>query len=463
MIRLEMTEGTSSKFWEIELSGKVFTARWGRIGTTGQEKQQSWPSPAIAQQEHDKLVAAKRKKGYADAGGKRQGAKAAAPVVAHPRNPQLEAALRKSREDAGAAQVYADWLQGQGSALGELIILEQALAKRKDPAKQRRATAIKKTLGLPAKDLAVIGWRAGMWQSIHLQNDKDWNDGTFDALALARPLFTSPLCASLAELRIGILRWEHNAKDVPAVLAEAGRQDWAADLETLFLGDIGDNIDMSHHCVGDVGKVITKAFPRLTSLKIHSGDQSWAGKGETFGIGPLALPELTSLVIETCSLSKKRLKHVLEATLPKLTTLELWFGSEDQDATATFKDLRPLLDGVVHPKVVHLGLRNAEFTDDLARGLPASKIAARLVSLDLSMGTLSDDGAAALAERVKAFPKLKTLSIDDNFLSRATVRAVQAAFKGVTVVSKRQKTADESDVDDDDEDGEPFRYVSVSE
>ncbi len=459
MIRLEMKEGTSSKFWEIELKGKAFTARWGRIGTTGQSKTQPFPSPAAAQKEHDKLVAQKRKKGYQEAKGGKP-AKAAAPAVAIPRNAQLEAAVRKNRADGGAAQVYADWLQGQGSTIGELIILEQAIAKKKDPAKQKRANAIKKTLGLPEKDLAVIDWRGGLWQSMLLQNDKDWMDNTFDATALARPLFSSPLCTALEELRIGVLRWDHNAEDVPAVLAEAGKQSWAADLPRLHLGDIGSDIDMAHHCVGDVGKVISKSFPRLSWLKLHSGEQSWASKHETFGIGPLALPELETLVIETCSMSKKRLKHVLDAKLPKLTTLELWFGSEDQDATARFKDLRPLLDGTAHPKVVHLGLKNAEFADELARGLPNSKIAHRLESLDLSMGTMGDAAAAELAAGAGAFPKLKTLSVDDNFLSKATVKALKAAFKGVTVVSKEQKTVDADDLDDDDE---PHRYVSVSE
>ena len=43
-----------------------------------------------------------------------------------PRNSELEAAIRVDRDDPGPYQVYADWLQLQGSPLGELLILAQS-------------------------------------------------------------------------------------------------------------------------------------------------------------------------------------------------------------------------------------------------------------------------------------------------------------------------------------------------
>jgi predicted DNA-binding WGR domain protein len=45
--RYEFSEGTSNKFWEIELSGATYTARWGRIGASGRnEKTQAFPDAA---------------------------------------------------------------------------------------------------------------------------------------------------------------------------------------------------------------------------------------------------------------------------------------------------------------------------------------------------------------------------------------------------------------------------------
>ena len=65
--RFELEEGTSSKFWEIELDGCDLTTRWGRIGSNGQSKTKTFASPEKARVEHDKLIAEKTGKGYAPA------------------------------------------------------------------------------------------------------------------------------------------------------------------------------------------------------------------------------------------------------------------------------------------------------------------------------------------------------------------------------------------------------------
>jgi cell wall assembly regulator SMI1/predicted DNA-binding WGR domain protein len=62
--RFELVEGTSSKFWEVEVVGPVLRVRFGRIGTDGQQKDKKLASPAAAQQEADKLIREKTGKGY---------------------------------------------------------------------------------------------------------------------------------------------------------------------------------------------------------------------------------------------------------------------------------------------------------------------------------------------------------------------------------------------------------------
>ncbi len=69
MPRYEFSEGTSNKFWDIQLTGSSFTTTWGKIGTAGQMATKSFASDSQARQEHDKLVAEKVKKGYLLAGG----------------------------------------------------------------------------------------------------------------------------------------------------------------------------------------------------------------------------------------------------------------------------------------------------------------------------------------------------------------------------------------------------------
>ena len=56
MRRFEFVEGSSSKFWEVEVAGDALTVRYGRIGTQGQTQTKAFASAAKAQAEHDKLV-----------------------------------------------------------------------------------------------------------------------------------------------------------------------------------------------------------------------------------------------------------------------------------------------------------------------------------------------------------------------------------------------------------------------
>jgi predicted DNA-binding WGR domain protein len=69
MPRYEFIEGTSSKFWEITLSGKSFTTTYGRIGSSGQSTKKSFGSAGEAAKEYEKLVGEKTRKGYRLAGG----------------------------------------------------------------------------------------------------------------------------------------------------------------------------------------------------------------------------------------------------------------------------------------------------------------------------------------------------------------------------------------------------------
>ncbi|MCW5806112.1 MAG: TIGR02996 domain-containing protein [Deltaproteobacteria bacterium] len=366
------------------------------------------------------------------------------------RRSELEQAIRTNRGEPGPTLVYADWLQANGHPLGELIVLQHELAGADDAAKRARADAIIAGLDLPEPRLATYGWRRGLWEWVRLENSVDWMDNGFDALALAQRVFGAAPCVALEELRIGILRWDYNHDDVPAVLAVAAACPWAPGVTRLHLGDVGEDIDMSHHVIGAVGEAITAAFPNLVSLKLHSGDQTWNAPN-TFELAGLALPALRELTIETCALSKSRLQALFDGALPAVERLELWFGSEE-GSDVEYDDLAPLLAGDRFPRTRHLGLRNARFAGDIARGLAGTPIAARLESLDLSMGTLDDEPAGVLAAHAASFPALRRLVVNDNFLEEGGLSALRTAFAHAEVISADQK-AIEGD----------WRYVSVGE
>ncbi len=66
---LRAQRGKSNKFWEIEVDGKSFTVRYGRIGTAGKTLTKSAASTTAAKAEAEKLVGEKLGKGYAEVGG----------------------------------------------------------------------------------------------------------------------------------------------------------------------------------------------------------------------------------------------------------------------------------------------------------------------------------------------------------------------------------------------------------
>ena len=146
--RYEFSEGSSNKFWEIELSGSSFTTTHRKIGAPGATTLKEWPDAATAKTEYDKIVAQKVNKGYALVSGKPEAASAApakkkankvddAPATEAHASGAFDAALAKQIDadpnDAGAWAVYADWLQGQGDPRGELGMIQEKLrAKPKD-------------------------------------------------------------------------------------------------------------------------------------------------------------------------------------------------------------------------------------------------------------------------------------------------------------------------------------------
>jgi predicted DNA-binding WGR domain protein len=67
--RFEFREGKSSKFWEIAVNGHEHTVRFGRIGSNGQSQTKSFPSASAAQNDADRLIAEKKRKGYRETSG----------------------------------------------------------------------------------------------------------------------------------------------------------------------------------------------------------------------------------------------------------------------------------------------------------------------------------------------------------------------------------------------------------
>lgn len=212
-------------------------------------------------------------------------------------------------------------------------------------------------------------------------------------------------------------------------------------LKALFFGDITyEECEMSWIQQTDVSPLML-AFDGLEHFRVRGG------QGLSFG--RLSHPNLKSLAVETGGMDVNLLRELITADLPNLEHLELWLGDDGYGWNGTVEDLQPVLSGKNFPKLKYLGLKNSCIADDIAKAVVTAPILERVEILDLSMGTLSDEGGAALAAS-EVIRGLKKLDLHHHFLTDDMQMKIK--WLGIEV--------DLSEAEDPDED---YRYVSVGE
>ena len=109
-------------------------------------------------------------------------------------------------------------------------------------------------------------------------------------------------------------------------------------------------------------------------------------------------------------------RAVAGSEFPELTDLELYLGTSEYFGGSEVADLAGILEGTAFPKLRYLGLRNAENSDEIAAAVAHAPVVARLEVLDLSLGSLGDEGAAALLAG-QPLTHLKKLDLHHHFIS----------------------------------------------
>lgn len=230
-----------------------------------------------------------------------------------------------------------------------------------------------------------------------------------------------------------------------AVAALAAAADRLPSLRAIFLGDItGEENEISWIEQSDVSPLFN-AYPQLEHFRVRGGN------GLRFGT--LRHERLKSLIIESGGLDASVVRDITSSHLPALEHLELWLGDEEYGANAEIVDLAPLFTGKLFPELSYLGLRDSELSDAIAVTVAHSAVIEKLRVLDLSLGTLSDNGAAALLSSPAA-ARLELLDIHHHFCSEEMIDKLREA--GIRVDS-----GDPQEADDDGD--ESYRYVAVGE
>ncbi len=216
-------------------------------------------------------------------------------------------------------------------------------------------------------------------------------------------------------------------------------------LRGIFLGDIlQEENEMSWIEQGDVGLLLA-AFPDLEELRVRGGS--------SLELTPCANSGLSRLIIETGGMRAEVLKQVAQCSFPNLEHLELWLGTDEYGWTGTLADVLPLLEPGLFPRLVSLGLRNSEIANEIAEAIADTPILDQLEALDLSGGTLTDEGAEFLIASGKV-RGLSRLNLFRNFLTDATVQRLNSLGPKVDAGGQ-----EEPDVYD----GTPHYYVAVGE
>ncbi|GII27924.1 STM4015 family protein [Planotetraspora mira] len=214
-------------------------------------------------------------------------------------------------------------------------------------------------------------------------------------------------------------------------------------LRALFVGALqSEQCEISWIQQSDVTPLL-EAYPRLERLEVRGGT------GLEFN--PVRHDALHTLRFESGGLPADVVRAVGQCDLPALEELDLWLGVENYGGNCSAADLDAIMSGERLPALRHLGLRDSEIQDEIAAAVASAPVIARLESLSLSMGTLTDLGAEALLSG-QPLTHLRELDLHHHFLTEPMIKRIQDALPGVQV-----------DLSEPEDPEDEWRYVAVDE
>ncbi|HTJ69735.1 MAG TPA: STM4015 family protein [Actinospica sp.] len=229
-------------------------------------------------------------------------------------------------------------------------------------------------------------------------------------------------------------------------------------LESLFVGDMdSQQCEVSWLYMDDPAPLFA-AFPGLREFGLRGTSN--------LTMAPLTHAKLEELTFQGGGLPPAVARAIGDSTLPALTHLDLYLGERWYSGGSEPEDYARILSGEAFPKLRHLGLRDAANQDAIAAGIAHSPVIAQLESLDLSLGNMSDDGAAALLAG-QPLTHLKSLDLHHHYLSEEMMQRVWATLPGVGVNLDQQEEPDVWETSNGPDEAEPqrevHRYIAVAE
>jgi len=393
--KFEYSDAKSFKFWNIRIDGDNVITTHGRIGSAGRSTVKACDSAADAQKLHDKMVKEKLKKGYQETGGA-----SAASAAGDGLDPKLFYTTRD-----------ADF-ENLSTFLGNRVVNFES---EKSIKKGERYV-----------------YRIGV----------TWDDEDVDFDKRLDAFLATDAAAKAPGLVIG--NWCTEPDSVEETVAQlAENKDRLPNLAALFLGDITqEENEVSWIEQTDLSPLLA-AFPKLEMLRVRGANG--------LGFKSANHKKLRALAIESGGLSRKTIAQLCKAKFPELEYLELWLGTPAYGGDCEVNDLQPIFAGKLFPKLKYLGLRNSEITNDIAGVIISSPVIDKLETLDLSLGTLTDEGGNAL---LSLPPTLKRLDLHRHYLSKDVLKKL----------NKLPFPVDTADSEEPEDWGDgPMRFCALSE
>ena len=164
--------------------------------------------------------------------------------------------------------------------------------------------------------------------------------------------------------------WSGNAGEAPDAVVEAlvAARDNLPDLRAIFFGDVTmEECEISWINQTDLSPLL-EGFPRLENWRIRGGQgcRSVAPRHDA----------LRTLIFQTGGLPAEVVHSVGAADLPALERLELWLGSDNHGGDHDGRRwLAPrFLRGDRFPRLRYLGLKDSEFSDDIAAAMALARV-----------------------------------------------------------------------------------------
>jgi hypothetical protein len=274
-----------------------------------------------------------------------------------------------------------------------------------------------------------------------------WDDADEGVTLLDRfkKLLADPLAGDIAALIIGPWEEAHESGIQSFINELVGQANRLPRLRALFVGEMTyEDCEISWIIQGNYS-ALWGCFPQLELFRVRGGSE--------LVLGEIRQESLKQLVIETGGLPSSVINEVIAASLPNLEKLELWLGDDSYGWEGDPLVILPLLESTRFPKLTVLGLRDSMAADQIAAMIADSPLLEQLEELDLSLGTLGDEGARALLN-APLIKKLKRLDLSHHYISDALAGELKQL--GIEVDLSDKQEADEDD-------GESYRYVAVSE